>query len=69
MFSVGFGEILVILLAVTLLFGPEQMALVARKIRRFLISYRHLRDEASRAVKDLEREILDDKDDDKGHDS
>jgi sec-independent protein translocase protein TatB len=50
MFGIGIGEVLVILLAIFLLFGPEALPQIAKQVGTFLAQFK-------KAVEDMKKEV------------
>lgn len=62
MFGLGFGEIIVILVVVLLVFGPEKLPEVARTLGRTMAEFRRtvddIRGELTQPQLDIEREVI-----------
>jgi Tat protein translocase TatB subunit len=57
MFGVGWGEVLVIMILVFLLYGPEQIPDKARKAGRLIKRFRGFSEEVKRSIeREIERE-------------
>ena len=56
--NLGFGEILIILMLILVLFGPEKIPELARTVGRYIYQFRRQMEEAQRAVIDPIRSDL-----------
>ena len=57
MFGIGWGEVLVIMLLIFLLYGPEQMPDKARKAGKLIKQFRGFSEEVKRSIeREIERE-------------
>jgi Sec-independent protein translocase protein TatA len=56
--NIGVGEILIIVLVVFFLYGPERLPSIAKKIRSFLAEWNDVKRKTVDAVKEIEKDVM-----------